>query len=262
MREIPLEKTEGITYNGGKSETEMGRIIGITCTTTPSTKRYYLTRNYVEAVESAGGIPLLLPPVKTAESLEAFGDMIEGLLLSGGPDIDPVYYGEEPASGTRRIDPEKDKLEYHLAKFALDKGVPVLGICRGCQVLNVVAGGTLHQRIEGLKHWQNAPESYPTHEIEIERGTKLYEMLKAERIRVNTFHRQSVGQVAPGFAVSATARDGVIEGIESQVHPFAVGVQFHAEYLWRDHPVFKSIFSAFVEASGSRGPRARGSSSH
>lgn len=238
----------------------MDPIIGISCSTTPSTERYYLPRNYVEAVEDTGGIPLLLPPLKSKEKLTKYLELIHGLLLSGGADVDPWLYGEESTPGMRRIDPEKDGLELELGKLVVEKGLPVLGICRGCQMLNVICGGSLSQRMEGLKHWQSAPESYPTHEIEIVKGTKLREILKEEKIRVNTFHRQSIKDVAPGFIISATAKDGVIEGIESKVHPFVIAVQFHAEWLWRDYPVFRRIFAAFVEAARSKEPPSQESS--
>ncbi len=238
----------------------MDPIIGISCSTTPSTKRYYLPRYYVEGIDASGGIPLLLPPLKLKEKIQKYAQLINGLLLSGGADLDPAYYDQEPTSGVRRIDPEKDRLEWDLGKLALEKGLPILGVCRGCQVLNVICGGTLHQHIEGLKHWQSAPEAYPTHEIEIVRGTKLFDILKAERIRVNTFHHQSIKDVAPGFVASATSKDGVIEAIESETYPFAVGVQFHVEYLWKEHPIFKEIFSAFVDASRSTGLPSQDSS--
>lgn len=235
--------------------------IGVTCSTTASTDRYYVPRHYVEGIDATGGIPLLLSPLKSEDKLDTYLSLVDGLLLSGGADLDPVFYNQEPKSGMRRIDPEKDRLELKLGKSALERGIPILGICRGCQMLNVIGGGTLNQHIDGLKHWQNAPEAYPTHEIEIRRGTKLFQILQTERIRVNTFHHQSVKDVASGFVVSATSKDGVIEGLESTTHPFAVGVQFHLEYLWKEDPAFKRIFSAFVEASKSRGLPSQDSSS-
>ena len=230
----------------------MDPVIGISCYTSPAADRYYLPRNYVEAIDAAGGIPLLLPPLKSGDKVTNYLDLIDGLLLSGGADVDPALYDQEPTSGVRRIDPEKDNLELTVGKLAIARRMPVLGICRGCQMLNVICQGTLNQHLEGLKHWQHAPKAYPTHEVEIKKGTKLFEILKAEKIRVNTFHHQSIKDVAPGFIVSAMSKDGVIEGIESVTHPFALGVQFHVEHLFKEYPIFKGIFSALVEAAWSQ----------
>lgn len=227
--------------------TPMRPLIGITTSTTPDTERYYQWKDYVEAVEAAGGIPFLIPPLKYEENIESLLDHIHGLLLSGGPDIDPKYYGDEP-TGVRRIDPEKDFLEINLARAALKRDIPILGICRGCQVLNVAAHGTLHQHVQGLKHFQHAPPDYPTHTIVVEKGTRLFRILRESELRVNSFHHQAIKDLAPGFLVSARAPDGVIEGIESPNHRFVIGVQFHIEYLWSSNPSFKRIFIDFVES--------------
>jgi putative glutamine amidotransferase len=223
-------------------------VVGITCCADPSSGRYYLPERYVESIESAGGLPLLLPPLKLKRNIESIINKIEGLLLSGGEDLDPFFYGEEPTKGTRIIDPKKDFLEMTLTKLALKKNMPILAICRGCQVLNVAAGGTLHQDTEGLKHYQQAPRDYPTHEIEIKEGTILFEILGKKKLRVNSFHHQSVKDVAPKFVISAVAKDGVIEGIEGDDFKFVVGVQFHVEFLWKAYPIFKRTFTAFVDA--------------
>ena len=226
-------------------------VVGITCSADPSSGRYYLPGRYVEAIESAAGIPLLLPPLKLKRNIESLIDKIDGLLLSGGEDLDPFFYGEEPTKGMRIIDPKKDFLEINLVKLALKKDMPTLAICRGCQVLNVAAGGTLYQDTEGLKHYQQAPRDYPTHEIEIKEDTLLFKILSKKKLRVNSFHHQSIRDVAPKFVTSAVAKDGVIEGIECKDYKFVVGVQFHIEFLWKAHPIFKKIFTTFVNAVGS-----------
>jgi putative glutamine amidotransferase len=228
-------------------------IIGITASTTPDAERYYQWKDYVAAIEASDGIPLLIPPLKLKENAESLLGQIQGLLLSGGADLDPKYYGAEP-TGVRRIDPGKDFLEINLAKAALKADLSILGICRGCQVLNVAAGGTLSQHIQGLKHFQYAPQDYPTHTIKIEPDTKLSRILDASELRVNSFHHQAIKDLAPGFIVSARAPDGVIEGIESQNHRFVIGVQFHIEYLWMSNPRFKRLFTSFVENSGRPSP--------
>jgi len=195
---------------------------------------------------------------------------IDGLLLSGGGDPDPFFFGEEPLPGTGVIDPERDLFEIALASAALATDLPVLGICRGMQLLNIAAGGSIWQDIRTaspaglwsedaskkreannfrirLKHFQEAPRWYPTHRIYIVTGSRLAEILNAASARVNSFHHQAVKEVAPGFGVTARSADGIIEGIESKRHRFAVGVQFHPEHLRHKYRCFDLIFKVFVE---------------
>ena len=133
--------------------------------------------------------------------------------------------------------------------------MPIFGICRGIQMLNVAAGGTLYQDISMhsspvLKHRQDAPGSYGTHAIDVYEDSLLLTILGSSTVRVNTYHHQAVKEVAPGFKVSATARDGIIESIESSTHSFAVGVQFHPERMWENSPPMNKLFAAFVNAAG------------
>ncbi|KPJ51276.1 hypothetical protein AMJ40_00260 [candidate division TA06 bacterium DG_26] len=228
--------------------------IGITCASHPTEEKYYIVKNYVKAVGAGGGIPFLVPPIESETKVAEVIRCLDGILLSGGKDLDPKYYGEEP-SGVWRIDPEKDVLELALTKAALERDMPILGICRGCQVLNVVGGGTLSQNLSAkdgkIKHWQTAPDDYPSHGLEVKRRTKLFGIVGKERIRVNSFHHQAIKDVARGYKISAVAPDGTIEGIESVSKRWVIGVQFHAEYLWEKHPEFKALFVEFVrQASG------------
>jgi putative glutamine amidotransferase len=224
----------------------MRPLIGLTCKT--STKVWnFLQDEYMRAIEEVGGLPLLIPCLKSTQAIEEVAQRIDGLVLSGGKDLDPIWYNEEPTE-VRALDPRKDFLDMNISKFALQRNIPILGICRGIQVLNVVAGGTLNQTLhDGLRHWQKAPTDYPTHEIEIKPETLFSRIIGKDKIRVNTFHHQSVRKVAPGFKVSALAQDGVIEAIESNTHRFVLALQFHAEYLWEKDPLFKNLFSFFVK---------------
>ena len=231
-------------------------VIGITAAFDEEEERYSLSRYYVEAVARAGGIPLIVPPL-SFEMAAAVLEKIQGLLLSGGGDLDPAYFGEEPLPYTKGINPRRDIFELALARAALVRQVPVLGICRGMQVLNVAAGGTIYQDLilgtaHPLKHYQEAPRWYGTHDIEIQPGSKLHSVLGVRRLRVNSFHHQAVRQIAPGFKISALARDGVVEGIELGNHPFVVGVQFHPEGMWEREPVFLGLFTALVKAAKKR----------
>lgn len=229
-------------------------VIGITCAQEPDTGRAYLNRPYYAAVEKAGGLPVLLPPLRPGDGVRAVVDLLDGLLLSGGGDLDPVYFGEEPRPGTGEVAPERDAFEIELTRMALQANLPVLGICRGIQVLNVAAGGSIWQDIGEsgptfLKHMQDAPRWHPTHTIDVEPGSRLAGILGTERVRVNSLHHQAVREPARGFKVVARAGDGIIEALEGTGPVFVLGVQFHPEWLWERQPVFLNLFAALVEAA-------------
>ncbi len=230
-------------------------IIGITCSAHPSEEKYYIVKDYVRAVDACGGIPILIPPFESERRIREVSLFLDGLLLSGGKDLDPKFYGEEPM-GVWRIDPEKDSLELTLTRAVLERDIPILGICRGCQVLNVIGGGTISQHLsvkdEKIKHWQRAPDSYPTHEVEIKKETRFFEIIGKDRVRVNSFHHQAIKDVAEGYKVCAVAADGTVEGIESTSKKWVIAVQFHIEYLWEKYPEFKQVFADFVEAASTR----------
>ncbi|MBX6395573.1 MAG: gamma-glutamyl-gamma-aminobutyrate hydrolase family protein, partial [Alicyclobacillaceae bacterium] len=175
-------------------------------------------------------------------------------MLTGGVDVDPAFFGEEPSRGLGEVCPQRDTFEMALVEEAFLRNVPVLAICRGMQVMNVVAGGTLIQDLGSqgrgnLQHRQKAPRWHGSHRIEVVPGSKLAAILGAEELRVNSFHHQAVKDVAPGMQVSATSSDGVVEAIESSLHRFAVGVQWHPENMWRRDPVQFRLFEALVRAA-------------
>ncbi len=232
----------------------MRPVIGVTCCYQEETSRYCLAGDYVQAVKCSGGLPVILPHGQR-EDIRYLLDVLDGLLLSGGGDLDPFYFGEEPWPENGSIDPERDLFELELVKCALSMGMPVLGICRGVQVLNVAAGGGVCQDINRLvnnpcKHMQQAPRWYPTHSIKIRKDTLLFDILGVSKVRVNSFHHQMVGKLAPGFVIVAESIDGVIEAIEREEKTsFALGVQFHPENMWERYPVFLQLFVALVSAS-------------
>lgn len=211
---------------------------------------------YAAAVEAAGGIPVILPvlaPEKAPEVLEH----LQGLLLSGGVDLDPSHYGEDPLPGLGKVTPERDAFELALARRALAAGVPVLGICRGVQVLNVAAGGTLFQDLGSqlekvLKHRQEAPRWHESHAVRLDPSSRMAAILGVTEARVNSFHHQAVRVVAPGLRAVAWAPDGVIEAVESVDGGFALGVQWHPEEMWDRYPLHLKPFSALVEAARAR----------
>jgi putative glutamine amidotransferase len=215
--------------------------------------------DYVASVKRAGGEPVVLDPTDDpARSL----DRIDALLLSGGLDVDPALYGETPHRATQ-VDPQRDRFEIPLSREAVARDMPVFAICRGVQVLNVAAGGTLVQDIpsevtSALSHSIDVPKDHVAHEVQVTPGTRLAASLgrstPLETCAVNSRHHQAVGRVAPSFVVSAMSPDGVVEAIERPGATFCVGVQWHPENFWRTGE-FGGLFSAFVDAAKNRTSR-------
>ena len=236
----------------------MKPVIGITCLHDWAEGRHRQNDTYINSISKAGGIPILLPCLKDANDIESHLTLIDGLVVSGGPDADPLYFDAEPEAGLGAVNPDMDAYEIPLIQKALELDMPILGICRGEQMLNIAAGGTLIQHIHAtvpgaLKHRQEAPRHYPTHSIQVSADTKLAAMLGAGSLRVNTFHHQSVRDLAPGFVASAAAPDGIIEAIESNTHSYAVGVQWHPEGMWNASFNYDGLFDGFIEAARSYG---------
>ena len=211
--------------------------------------------DYVDGVVGAGGIPMVLPPiVETAEGVAA---RIDGLLLSGGSDLDPTYYGEEPVPELGVTIPKRDAFEIALVRHALERGVPVFGICRGLQILNVALGGTLYQDLPSqlhpdlIAHRQRAPKWQWTHEVEIDGNSKVARIIETDDIRVNSYHHQAIKDLADGLTAVAHSCDGVIEAAESPdlSERWLVGVQWHAEAMRDAGPEHCNLFRAHVVAA-------------
>jgi putative glutamine amidotransferase len=212
--------------------------------------------DYVTALERAGASVRVLDPAR--DEPRAALDACDGLLLTGGVDVDPREYGERERHPAVEIDAARDRYELSLARAALERDVPVLAICRGAQVLNVAAGGTLIQDLPSVapsatQHSITEPRNAIAHEVVVSAGTKLADLLGVDRstdrrVRVNSRHHQSVRQPAPGFVVSATAPDGVVEAIEKTDAAFCVGVQWHPENFWRTGE-FTGLFEGLVRAA-------------
>lgn len=227
-------------------------LIGITVNRNYEHCRFWVPCAYSRRLEAAGALPLLLPPMDPAIAVSLVGSL-HGLLLSGGGDVAPLYYGEEPAEELGEVDLERDAWEFALVRAALSKGIPLLGICRGLQMLNVILGGTLIQDLSGadrLQHNQRGPRSHPSHTVELLSQTRLADILGEKHLAVNSFHHQAPAAVAPGLEIAAVAPDGVIEALEDRERPFLVGVQWHPESL--QHPASELLFHAFVSAAAAR----------
>lgn len=212
---------------------------------------YALRENYCTAVSELGALPLPLP--HAVAQVDEYLSLIDGLIITGGAfDVHPSLYGEEGIHETVSTKDNRTAFEYAITRGAVEKNIPVLGICGGEQLLNVVLGGTLIQHIpdsvEGaLEHEQKNPRDQPGHEVRVARGSLLHRITGMERMNVNTAHHQAVGTPAPGAVVNATAPDGVIEGIEFPAQHFCLGVQWHPEY--HVSPGDRKIFKAFVAAA-------------
>ncbi len=225
---------------------------------TPSVEFKGLPSSYVEAVIAAGGIPLLIPEGLGESDLELVFERIDGLLVPGGGDIDPSFYGEDLRhESLRGINPGLDQLEFYMVRKAVAEQKPMLAICRGHQVFNVALGGTLWQDVasqteSGTEHdlFRKFSRQHIAHDVSITAGTNLARCLGAPIVSVNSLHHQGVRQLAPELTVAAVAPDGLVEGIEVPGHPFAVGVQWHPENLVHDHPAMMSLFKGFVDAAG------------
>ena len=228
-------------------------LIGISSYVEGSTARLGLT--YIESVRKAGGIPIIIPlSVDTAQIADIVA-VVDALVLSGGEDVSPFLFNEEPHKNLGEVVPDRDVFDLELVKQMIAAGKPVLGICRGEQVLNVALGGSLYQdipsQVQGaIQHSQKAPRNYGSHSIRIVEQSLLHKLLKTKEIKVNSFHHQAVKKLGKGLKVTATAPDGVVEAVELEGVP-VLGVQFHPEgFVYSGDMTFLPIFEWLVKSCG------------
>lgn len=229
-------------------------VIGITTFGQNELGHYHLAGAYVDAVRSSGGLPVLLPPDAPEEGA-AILEVVDGLIFSGGGDLDPATYNGSLHPTIAMVDPKRDTFELTLARLALNTSIPVLGICRGIGVLSVVSGGSLMPHIpdefgEVVAH---VGESTPTvkHRVQILPQSRLAKVIGSTEVTVVSWHHQAVRSVPPGWRVTAHASDDVIEALEHEDHPWAIAVQWHPELSLID-PLQQRIFQALVEAARTR----------
>ena len=231
-------------------------LIGITAchvTTAEGYPAVRILRAYVTAIADAGGAPILIPPELDEPSWQTLLARLDGVLFSGGADIGLEHFVGEPHP-TIDVEADRDAIELPLLRAAVETDKPLLGICRGLQVMNVALGGTLYTHIldqlpNALQHdWHDQPRDTLAHPVRMEEGTRLAEALGAPVVQVNTLHHQGIKDLAPGLIPTAYAPDGLIEGIELPGHPFALAVQWHPEWL-TEHEEMRKLFRAFVESA-------------
>ncbi len=216
-------------------------------------EKAYVMDDYVQAVLRSGAVPIVLPIIKDSEKIKEYARIIDGLILTGGHDVNPLIYGEEPDVKTKELSPKRDFLDFKLIKYITELKKPILAVCRGMQILNTYHGGTLYQdnsycKTFHIKHMQNGNPDVATHTIMIEPKTILESVL-GNHTTVNSFHHQSVKELADGFKIVATSKDGIIEAIEKNDDQWCLGVQFHPEILSTDDNKMQALFDKFVEAS-------------
>lgn len=241
------------SLNSTFSTKETLPVIGITGNYTQETCT--LAEGYYQSVLKAGGIPFIIPPFYETDRLGELLDRLDGIIFSGGGDINPLLLGEEPIKELHSITPERDQQELLLARLAYDRQIPMLGICKGIQIINAALGGTLYQDIhtqmEGIriKHNQDQDRRYPSHQVTISRGSILEKIFGTE-LAVNSFHHQACKSAAPGLKVTAMSSDGVIEAIESDEFKSIMGVQWHPEtYILRNSTEMLPIFEWLISES-------------
>lgn len=228
----------------------MKPLIGITAC--HEEKIYKTNDTYIRAVLRAGGVPLLFPCAAGPDACRQLVAAVDGLLIPGGVDTAPQFFGEEPIPKVTCIDGEQDRFELELIRLGAEMGKPILAICRGCQIVNVAFGGTLYQDIpsqlpEAQGHYQQtASRSEPYHTVHILPGSVLAAALGEKALVTNSYHHQAVKKLAEGFTACARTQDGVIEGIENGDGSI-LGVQWHPECMEERYPRFQGLFSAFIE---------------
>lgn len=209
----------------------------------------FTARGLVDIINELGALPVVLPDVPGAKG-EDYVDLFDALIIPGGPDADPTFYGEEPSRHIGSTNYKRDVFEAELFKAFYKAGKPIFGICRGCQFINILMGGSVYQDLAAdnpdsyIRHSQGADGSYPTHHVEVAKGSSLYKSLGATAY-VNSRHHQGIKKVGEGLTVTAKAADGVVEAVETADGQI-VAVQWHPENMWQEHAEMRRLFEDFI----------------
>ena len=214
---------------------------------------YWMLPGYMQGIEEAGGVPVMLPLTADKAALARLADTCDGFLLTGGQDVTPSVYGAAQTALCGETSPERDAMETELLALARAKDKPVLGICRGIQFLNAALGGTLWQDLpveypSEVNHHQTGAYDQPIHTVRLLPGTPLADLLGVDTLPVNSYHHQAIHKLAPGLAAMATAPDGIVEAVYEPGKRFVWAVQWHPEFSWKVSAESRKIFAAFVSA--------------
>lgn len=238
----------------------MKPIIGLTASLELGRDEYGIELADTEAILAAGGLPIMLSHLTEEADIDEIAEHIDGLFLAGGYDIDPTVFGEEPHPNLGVIIPSRDVFELALARKVMALNKPILGVCRGAQIVNIAVGGDMYQDIttqvkaDLLQHQQKAPRFHGSHFVDVGEGTLLHRLTGMQRLKVNSRHHQANRLVPKFFIVSGVSSDGIVEAIESTQHLFVLGVQWHPENMARvADPASLGIFKGFIEACREEG---------
>ena len=228
-------------------------VIGVTPLYDSTTSKWWIQLPYMSHLEINGAIPVMIQPTTNLATLEATLKRLDGVLLTGGPDVHPAYYGEKVLPECGYICPERDEIDCFIAKRAMELDMPLFGICRGHQVINATLGGSLYQDIPSqlgnkINHRPGLADDHLAHEVTFTSGNIMAKYLGQEKFSVNSFHHQAVKTPAPGIEIAATSSDGVVEAIYHKEKRFVWGVQWHPEKFGHDNPLSIKLFTAFINA--------------
>lgn len=213
----------------------------------------WMLPGYLEGLKEAGATPVVFPLTEDPDEIIRLIDICDGILLTGGHDVDPSIYGEEPLEGKVSCCKTRDNMEKLVLEDAMKKDKPILGICRGIQFINAALGGTLYQDLpkqhtSDIDHHQKPPYDVPVHDVTIKKVSPLYDCLGSDRISVNSYHHQAVKDVAPCLEVMAESEDGLVEALYKPFYSFLWAVQWHPEFSYKKDESSRKIFKAFVES--------------
>ena len=211
----------------------------------------WMLPGYMDGIREAGGIPLMLPLTENEEELRQLVRLVDGILFTGGHDVSPEMYGEQPLNDGVICCHRRDDMERIVLRMAMEEHKAVLGICRGIQFINAALGGNLYQDLQiqystKTEHHQTPPYDKPVHKVKLAEGTPLQQLLKVEELSVNSYHHQAVRTLAPGLSIMAISEDGLIEGVYKEDESFFWAIQWHPEFSYRTDANSKKIFEAFI----------------
>jgi putative glutamine amidotransferase len=237
----------------------MKPMIGVTPSIDSNTGQHFINKDNMDVLVQAGANPVILPYQHNVAIIEQLSEMLDGLYLTGGNDIDPTLFNEEPHPKLGVIDPMRDSYELSLIKKMLTKNKPILAVCRGIQILNIALGGDMYQDIYAqidrplLQHSQRAPAAHGSHYVDIVGGSLFSQIVRKDRIKVNSRHHQANRNPGKGVIFSGFSSDGIAEVMESEQHDFVLGVQWHPENMAvNGDETSKKLYDRFVKACGSK----------